>query len=194
MTPAAVDAQAPLYPPTVTPPEHPLSLPRFLLRFVRNPLRGLPRAVYEEMRDSGFTTPQRFDDATILMLDFVGFTDIAISRDPTALITELNDIFTSFDRIVEQFGCERIKTMGDAYMAVSGVPEPTPEHAAVMAETIEQLLAGLTPDERPVIELSLQGYTAQEISEMLGRAERSVRRMRERLRNQLEQLQNEQAV
>jgi len=48
MTPAAVDAQAPLYPPTVTPPEHPLSLPRFLLRFVRNPLLCLPRAVYEE--------------------------------------------------------------------------------------------------------------------------------------------------
>ncbi len=46
MTPAAVDT--PLYPPTVTPPEHPLSLPRFLLRFVGNPLRGLPRAVYEE--------------------------------------------------------------------------------------------------------------------------------------------------
>jgi len=66
------------------------------------------------MRDSGFTTPQRFDDATILMLDFVGLTDMAVSRDPTALITELNDIFTVFDRIVEHFGCDRMKTIGDA--------------------------------------------------------------------------------
>jgi adenylate cyclase len=96
-------------------------------------LNIMPRAVYEEMRDSGFTTPQRFDEATILMLDFVGFTDMAISRDPTALITELNDIFTVFDRIVEHFGCDRMKTIGDAYMAVSGLPERNVDHASSMA-------------------------------------------------------------
>lgn len=96
-------------------------------------LNIMPRAVYEEMRDSGFTTPQRFDDATILMLDFVGFTDMAISRDPTALITELNDIFTVFDRIVEHFGCDRMKTIGDAYMAVSGLPEANADHAESLA-------------------------------------------------------------
>ena len=96
-------------------------------------LNIMPRAVYEEMRDSGFTTPQRFDEATILMLDFVGFTDMAISRDPTALITELNDIFTVFDRIVEHFGCDRMKTIGDAYMAVSGLPEANVDHAVSLA-------------------------------------------------------------
>ncbi len=96
-------------------------------------LNIMPRAVYEEIRDSGFTTPQRFDDASILMLDFVGFTDMAISRDPTGLITELNDIFTVFDRIVEHFGCDRMKTIGDAYMAVSGLPEPNAEHAQSLA-------------------------------------------------------------
>jgi class 3 adenylate cyclase len=96
-------------------------------------LNIMPKAVYEEMRDSGFTTPQRFDDATILMLDFVGFTDMAISRDPTGLITELNDIFTVFDRIVEHFGCDRMKTIGDAYMAVSGLPEANVDHADSMA-------------------------------------------------------------
>jgi len=96
-------------------------------------LNIMPRAVYEEMRDSGFTTPQRFDDATILMLDFVGFTDMAVARDPTALITELNDIFTVFDRIVEHFGCDRMKTIGDAYMAVSGLPEANADHAESLA-------------------------------------------------------------
>jgi adenylate cyclase len=96
-------------------------------------LNIMPRAVYEEMRDSGFTTPQRFDEATILMLDFVGFTEMAISRDPTALITELNDIFTVFDRIVEHFGCDRMKTIGDAYMAVSGLPEANVDHAESIA-------------------------------------------------------------
>jgi len=96
-------------------------------------LNIMPRSIYEELKDYGTTTPQRFDNATVMMLDFVGFTDMAISQDPSGLIAELNDIFSAFDRIVELFGCERIKTIGDAYMAVSGVPEETPEHAQNVA-------------------------------------------------------------
>jgi RNA polymerase sigma-70 factor (ECF subfamily) len=67
--------------------------------------------------------------------------------------------------------------------------EPMPEHAAVLAETVEQVLRRLDADERSIFELSLQGYTTQEISAQLGRAERSVRRLRERVRRQLERLQ-----
>lgn len=96
-------------------------------------LNIMPRAVFEELKDFGTATPQRFEDATILLLDFVGFTDMAVANDPSAIISELNDIFSSFDRIAETFGCERIKTIGDAYMAVSGVPEPTPDHAVNIA-------------------------------------------------------------
>jgi RNA polymerase sigma-70 factor (ECF subfamily) len=66
--------------------------------------------------------------------------------------------------------------------------EPTPEYAAVMVETVEQVLRSAAPAERPVIELSLQGYSAQEVSERLGRAERSVRRLRERVKRQLQRL------
>jgi RNA polymerase sigma-70 factor (ECF subfamily) len=72
--------------------------------------------------------------------------------------------------------------------------EPTPEQAAVLAETIDQLFRDLDPDERAIIELSLQGYSTQEISEQTGRAERSVRRLRERVRLRLEQLQAEGTV
>lgn len=92
-------------------------------------LNVMPKTIYEELKEFGVTSPTKYDNASVLMLDFVGFTDMAISRDPANLITELNDIFTAFDRIAEQFGCERIKTMGDAYMAVSGIPEETPDHA-----------------------------------------------------------------
>jgi RNA polymerase sigma-70 factor (ECF subfamily) len=67
--------------------------------------------------------------------------------------------------------------------------EPTPEEAAVLAETVEQLLRDVEADERPVLEMSLQGYTTREISERLGLAERSVRRLRERVRKRLERLQ-----
>jgi len=67
--------------------------------------------------------------------------------------------------------------------------EPTPEHAVVLAETVEKVLREVGADERLVVELSLQGYSTQEISEQLSRAERSVRRLRERVRKYLEQLQ-----
>jgi RNA polymerase sigma-70 factor (ECF subfamily) len=67
--------------------------------------------------------------------------------------------------------------------------EPTPQEAAVLAETVELLLRGLALEERPILELSLQGYTTQEISAQLGRPERSVRRVRERVKKQLERQQ-----
>jgi RNA polymerase sigma-70 factor (ECF subfamily) len=69
--------------------------------------------------------------------------------------------------------------------------EPTPLEAAELGETVEQLFASLDEDERPVLELSLQGYTTREISEQLGRAERTVRLLREVVRKRLERMQKE---
>ncbi len=103
-------------------------------------LNIMPRSVYEEWKTFGVTTPQRFDAAAVLMLDFVGFTEMAISRDPTSLIAELNDVFTAFDRIVEGFGGERIKTLGDAYIAVCGVPESGPDDGANIARIALRLV------------------------------------------------------
>jgi len=96
-------------------------------------LNIMPRAVYEEMKDFGSVTPQRYENATVLMLDFVGFTDMAVARDPGSIVSELNDIFSAFDRIVELFNCERMKTIGDAYMAVAGIPEESSDHAQSIA-------------------------------------------------------------
>jgi RNA polymerase sigma-70 factor (ECF subfamily) len=70
--------------------------------------------------------------------------------------------------------------------------EPLPDEAAVLAETVEALFRAIDdPDERSILELSLQGHTASEISERLGRAERSVRRLREHIRKRLERMQAE---
>lgn len=69
--------------------------------------------------------------------------------------------------------------------------EPTPLEAAELSEIVEQLLAGLDEEERPILELSLQGYTTREISERLGRAERTVRLLREGVRHRLERMQRE---
>jgi adenylate cyclase len=96
-------------------------------------LNVMPKGVFEEMKEYGTVTPQLFNDASILMIDFVGHTEKAIAQDAASLVTELNDIFTVFDRITDLFAAERIRTVGDAYMAVSGLPEPTEDHAQNIA-------------------------------------------------------------
>ena len=69
--------------------------------------------------------------------------------------------------------------------------EPTPLETALLSETIEQLLTGFDEVERPILEMSLQGYTTREIGERLGRAERTVRLLREGVRHRLERMQRE---
>lgn len=96
-------------------------------------LNIMPKTVYEEFRTFGVVAPQLFEEVSVLMLDFVGFTEMVRHEDPNVIVGELNDIFTSFDRISEQFGCERIKTIGDAYLAVAGMPDPNPDHARAVA-------------------------------------------------------------
>jgi class 3 adenylate cyclase len=92
------------------------------------------------MKDYGTVSPQLFESASILMVDFVGHTEKDIAHDPAALVTEINDIFTVFDRITDLFGCERIRTVGDAYMAVSGLPDVHPEHAQNIARVALRML------------------------------------------------------
>jgi len=69
--------------------------------------------------------------------------------------------------------------------------QPSPEEALLLAETVEELLAGLSEGERAIVELTLQGYSTQDICQQLGRAERSVRRIRERVRTHFEQQASE---
>tara|TARA_R110002095_G_scaffold215281_1_gene209001 strand:+ start:4658 stop:5701 length:1044 start_codon:yes stop_codon:yes gene_type:complete len=96
-------------------------------------LNMMPRSVYEEFKTFGVVIPKLYDPVSVLMLDFVGFTQMAASADPAVTVSELNDIYSAFDRIGEQYGCERIKTMGDAYITVAGLPDPTPDHARAVA-------------------------------------------------------------
>ncbi len=103
-------------------------------------LNLMPRTVYEEYKTFGVVTPQLYREVSVLMLDFVGFTDFTEKNDPTVTLGELNDIFTAFDRISEQFGVERIKTIGDAYLAVSGMPEAAPDHATAVANCAVRFL------------------------------------------------------
>jgi adenylate cyclase len=96
-------------------------------------LNMMPRSVYEEYKTFGVVTPRLYDPVSVLTLDFAGFADLVASADPAVIVSELNDIYSAFDRIGEQFGCERIKTIGDAYITVSGLPDPVPDHVRSVA-------------------------------------------------------------
>ncbi len=97
-------------------------------------LNIMPKTVYEEYKTFGVVTPQLYDTVSVVMLDLIGFTKMIAAQDPSAIVGDLNEIFTAFDRISEQFGCERIKTIGDAYLAVAGMPDPNPDHARAVAK------------------------------------------------------------
>ena len=92
-------------------------------------LNTLPLKVVNELKENGKSEPESFEDVTVYFSDIVGFTSISSKLEPKVLIRELNEIFTAFDDLMEKHSCERIKTIGDAYLAVSGMPERNEKHA-----------------------------------------------------------------
>ena len=93
-------------------------------------LNVLPGQIAERLREEpGKIIADRFDEASVLFADLVGFTSLARSMSVEELVTLLNHVFSEFDRIGEELGTEKIKTIGDAYMAACGVPEPNDVHA-----------------------------------------------------------------
>ena len=96
-------------------------------------LNVMPRTVYEEYKNFGVVSPQRYDSVSVLVLDFIGFSDTIDKIAPATLVSELNELFSAFDKIGEQFGCERIKTTGDMYLCVAGMHDASADHAAAVA-------------------------------------------------------------
>lgn len=92
-------------------------------------LNILPEEVAEELKSKGSAEARQFEEVTILFTDFVNFTGTAGSLSPQVLVAELNDCFSAFDAIIEKNGLEKIKTIGDAYMAVCGLPINDLHHA-----------------------------------------------------------------
>jgi adenylate cyclase len=85
-------------------------------------LNILPAEVAKELQTVGKSTPRYHDDVAVLFTDFKGFTSIADRMSPADLVTQLNDCFIAFDGIIENYGLEKIKTIGDAYMCAAGIP------------------------------------------------------------------------
>jgi hypothetical protein len=97
-------------------------------------LNILPRPIAERLKRGEKNISGSYPDVTILFSDLVGFTKMSSKTTATELVKLLNDLFTRFDVRAEALGLEKIKTIGDAYMAVGGLPIPRPDHAALCAE------------------------------------------------------------
>ena len=92
-------------------------------------LNILPQSIAQRLKQSPETIAEGFADVTVLFTDIVGFTQLSTEVPPEALVALLNQIFSAFDQLAEQHGLEKIKTIGDAYMAVCGLPDANPDHA-----------------------------------------------------------------
>ena len=108
----------------------------------------LPERIIEDLQRYGRAEPEVFDSVTVFFSDFIGFTTRTAELEPSRLIAELNEIFTAFDERADTHGCERIKTIGDAYLAVCGLPCPDPDHAAKILAFSRDVVEYLTDRNR----------------------------------------------
>jgi class 3 adenylate cyclase len=101
----------------------------------------LPAETAQELKENGVATPRSYELASIMFTDLKGFTSIAESLSPEDIIGELNICFSAFDKICEANGLEKIKTIGDGYLAVGGVPEPNETNAVDAVRAALQMQA-----------------------------------------------------
>ena len=97
-------------------------------------LNILPGPIAERLKQGEEVIADRFSEVTILFADIIDFTALSARITPEELVTMLNAVFSAFDRLSDRHGLEKIKTIGDAYMVVGGLPEPRPDHAEAVAE------------------------------------------------------------
>ena len=98
----------------------------------------LPEEVAAELKEKGYAEARHLDGVTVLFTDLKGFTQLSEQLSPADLVAELDTCFKAFDAIVDRFGIEKIKTIGDAYMAAGGVPDP---REGAVVDTVRAALA-----------------------------------------------------
>jgi PAS domain S-box-containing protein len=107
-------------------------------------LNILPQPIAERLKQETRTIAENFAEVSVMFADIVGFTQLAASLSPIELVDMLSEIFSAFDRLSEQHGLEKIKTVGDAYMVVGGLPTRRPDHAEAIAEMALDMQATIT--------------------------------------------------
>ena len=138
-------------------------------------LNILPAEVAEELKEKGYTTARAFEEATILFSDIKGFTHVAEKMTAKELVKEIDTYFSAFDRIMQQYGLEKIKTIGDAYIAAGGLPEGNTanagkviEAAIAMQKVVEQFGKERAAVGNPYFELRIGIHTGPVVAGVVG--------------------------
>jgi adenylate cyclase len=134
-------------------------------------LNILPSRIAEQLKAGPHTIADHFDAATILFADVVGFTPIAQRLPPADTVGILDQLFSHFDALVERHGLEKIKTIGDAYMAAAGVPDPRPDHArkaALLALDMRDAIATSAVPGMPALELRIGMNSGPVVAGVIG--------------------------
>jgi class 3 adenylate cyclase len=110
-------------------------------------LNVLPKVIADRLRGDHPVVAEAFPEASVLFADIAGFTPLAGRYPAVELVSWLNGIFSAFDTLTDTYGLEKIKTIGDSYMAVGGVPAPKADHAEAVAEMAIEMhvIAGSYP-------------------------------------------------
>jgi len=139
-------------------------------------LNILPPAVAQELKDQGRVKPVFYESATIVFTDFVGFTKITERLTPDQLVRELDEVFSRFDRVMDKYGLEKLKTIGDSYMYAGGVPVASNTHEidAVLGALEIQSFVGQVNQEkaqsgRPVFEIRIGINTGPLMAGVVGK-------------------------
>jgi class 3 adenylate cyclase len=108
-------------------------------------LNILPKPIADRLKQGESTIADSHTEVTVLFADIVGFTKLSARISPNELVILLNEIFSTFDQLAEQHGLEKIKTIGDNYMVVGGLPTPRMDHAEAVAEMALDMQKSITP-------------------------------------------------
>jgi class 3 adenylate cyclase len=132
----------------------------------------LPAALVDRLGRGERSVAERFEAVTVLFADIAGFTSIAAWLPAARLVADLDRMVSAFDGHAAELGVEKIKTVGDAYLAVAGVPEPVEGHAdlaATLAARMVQALRELTPELGTAYELRCGLHTGPVVAGVIGR-------------------------
>ena len=135
-------------------------------------LNVLPAAIADRLKRGEPWIADSFAEATMLFADIVGFTSFAAGIPPAQVVERLNDIFSAFDEAVSDLQLEKIKTIGDAYMAVGGVPLPRPDHAEAVADLalrMQQEIALFNARSGATIQVRIGVHSGPVVAGIIGR-------------------------
>ena len=134
-------------------------------------LNILPKVIAQRLKQLESTIADNFEEVTVLFADIVGFTELSARFPPAQVVELLNRIFSAFDELSDYYGLEKIKTIGDAYMVVGGLPTPRPDHAeatANMALDMQQVITKFNNQNNQTLSIRIGINTGPVVAGVIG--------------------------